>query len=312
MDAAAAAPAAERRRRGYPAGRDFVPREPDVTRATWPRPLKGSLSDARSLVPTHAPAAAVAATHSRFPYAGTFAADGEVVAAADLLPLLAPFVSDDRVARFRAAAAGRRFDVLPIVEGVHDRGNLGAICRTADALGVGAILGVDVECAFYRGKGRCSAGAEKWVDVTVHRDAGAAVADAKARGFRVAVAAAGDGAVPADELDWEVPTAFIVGNEAEGVSEAARAAADIAVQIPMTGMVESLNVSVASALLMQAALARLKAVGRPGLTEGEAEAMAAILVARHKAQHGRGGGWRAGMLRELVERRKGSEVVVPF
>ena len=276
------------------------------SRATWPCPLKGSLGDARSLVATPAPPAVIAATASRFPYANHFSVDGDTVPAPDLLTLLTPFVSDERVARFRAAASGRRFDVLPIIEGVHDRGNLGAICRTADALGIGALLAADVETGIDRQKGRCSAGAEKWVDVTVHRDTLAAVADAKARGFRIAVAAAGDGAVSAADLDWETPTAFIVGNEAMGVSDAARAAADVSVQIKMTGMVESLNVSVASALLMQAALARLTAVGVPGLSEEEIDVFAAILTARHKAQ-ARQGGWRRGMLRELME-RAGAEV----
>lgn len=307
-----AAPATRRRRRGYPVAPpstsdlDVADPTSQSARGTWPRPLKGSLGDARSLVASHAAADVIKARPSRFPYTGTFAVDGVDVPAADLLAMLTPFVSDDRVARFRAAAAGRRFDVCAIVEGVHDRGNLGAICRTADALGVGALLSSDVETAFYRGtRGRCSAGAEKWVDVMVHRDTLAAIADAKARGFRVAVAAAGDGAVSAHELDWETPTAFVVGNEKDGVSAAAREAADLMVQIPMTGMVESLNVSVASALLMQAAMTRLAAVGKgPGLSEEEVDVMTAILVARHKAQHGRGGGWRTGMLRELVERKQ--------
>jgi tRNA(Leu) C34 or U34 (ribose-2'-O)-methylase TrmL len=299
----------------------------------WPRPLKGALGDTRTLAAERLSPAAVAGRASRFPLTGRFMLDdGSSMDAARLMSLVSPFVSADRAARFRAVAAARRFDVLPIVEGLYDRGNLGAVCRTADALGVGAVHAVDLAAGAYRpSRGRCSAGGEKWLDVWTHADPGACVAAAKAAGFRVAVAAAGPGAVAAHELDWEVPTAFIVGNEAEGVSgeggrgeggrgealvppadaanpspprpAASRAAADVEVQIPMTGMVESLNVSVAAALLMQAALARIAAVGAPGLDAAEADTMAALMLARHKAQQGRAGqAWQAPMLRELAAR----------
>ena len=196
--------------------------------------------------------------------------------------------------------------------GVHDRGNLGAIARTADALGVGAILAANVGGGHVHGtRGRCSAGAEKWVDVTLHGSTLDAIAAARAAGFRIAVAAAGPHSVPVDEFDWETaPTAFIVGNEADGVSGAARAAADAEIQVPMAGFVDSLNVSVASALIMQAALARLTRAGVTGaLSSDEAATLAAILLARHKAS-GRGA-WREATVRELMERACGGAAVPP-
>lgn len=186
----------------------------------WPRPLKGALGDTRTLAAEREAPAVVAARPSRFPLTGRFLLDdGTAIDAGRLLSLVTPFVSDDRAARFRAVAAARRFDVLPIVEGLYDRGNLGAVARTADALGIGAIHAVDLAAGAYRpSRGRCSAGGEKWLDVWTHADPGACIAAAKAAGFRVAVAAAGPAAVAAGDLDWEVPTAFIVGNEADGVS----------------------------------------------------------------------------------------------
>jgi hypothetical protein len=64
------------------------------------------------------PPADVAANPARFPYADSFLIDGAPVAVADVRALLLPFIGGDRVARFdRVARTGRRFDVLPIVEG---------------------------------------------------------------------------------------------------------------------------------------------------------------------------------------------------
>ena len=255
----------------------------------------------------------MARTPSRFPYADTFVVDGAPVPVADVRALLLPFVGEERVARFeRVARSGRRFDVLPILEGVQDRGNVGAIARTADALGIGAMLAANVGGGHVHGtRGRCSAGSEKWIDIQLHASPAAAVAAARAAGFRVVVAAAGPAAVPAADYDWETaPTAFIVGNEADGVSAEARAAADGAIEVPMAGFTESLNVSVASALIMQSALARLNAAGvRGALSEREAATLAAVLMGRHKAS-GRTA-WREPMVRELLERACGGAAVPP-
>ena len=155
-------------------------------------------------------------------------------------------------------------------------------------------------------RARCSAGAEKWLDLQVHQSTEDCIAALRARGFRVAVARAGPGAVPASDVDWTVPTAFIMGNEARGVSEAAQAAADFGVCIPMVGFAESLNVSVAAALLMGAARAQLDAAGAGRLAPAQAEALAAAMLLRHKGQQGRAGqAWQAPLVRGLALRGGG-------
>jgi tRNA C32,U32 (ribose-2'-O)-methylase TrmJ len=139
----------------------------------------------------------------------------------------------------------------------------------------------------------------------------------------VVVAAAGPAAVRAEDFDWETsPTAFVVGNEARGVSEEARALCDAEIMVPMVGMVESLNVSVASACILQAALGRIRqksgadfssSSASPSASsnsefEEEVEALTAAMLLRHKGQQGKVGAlWQAPMMRAILERGGGVE-----
>ena len=134
---------------------------------------------------------------------------------------------------------------------------------------------------------------------------------AKEAGYRVVVASAGPSAIRAEDLDWESrPTAFVVGNEAKGVSEEARAESDAEIMVPMVGMVESLNVSVASACIMQAALGRIRQRGgdrwKLDEREEEVEALTAAMLLRHKGQQGKVGAlWQAPMMRAILARTGG-------
>lgn len=105
------------------------------------------------------------------------------------------------------------------------------------------------------------------------------------------------GSVSVCDVDWSKPTAFILGNEKHGVSEEAVAAADACIIIPMSGFVESFNVSVAAALVMwEAAQQRIRKLGAHGdLTQEQKDVLKAAMVMRSvvsswEAGEGRGGG----------------------
>lgn len=67
------------------------------------------------------------------------------------------------------------------------------------------------------------------------------------------------------EVDWTRPTAFLLGNEAQGISDEALALSDHSAIIPMSGFVESFNISVAAALVMyEAQQQRVRKLGRHG------------------------------------------------
>ncbi len=141
--------------------------------------------------------------------------------------------------------------ILMILESIQDPGNLGTILRTGEAAGIGGILMNRGTVDLYNPKTvRSTMGALFRVPCVVAEDFPSALETVKAAGYRL-FAAYLKGSVPYDEADYKSqPTAFLIGNEGQGLSEEAVSLADVCVRIPMQGKVESLNAAVAAALLM--------------------------------------------------------------
>lgn len=148
-----------------------------------------------------------------------------------------------------------------LLDGVSDPGNAGTIIRTADAAGAAGI-------AFTAGSvdptnGKCvRASAGSIFHLPIVTDVEFAQVRASADPSRMVFAVAtGDGAL--DVFDWlsSVPKTqsicWIFGAEAPGVSQEARAMADVQVRIPLYGRAESLNVAAAAAVCLYADAARL-------------------------------------------------------
>ena len=77
---------------------------------------------------------------SRFPWRDEFEVARDVYLNAEgIINALGPFMTEERLSRIERVCANRTFDVLPIVEHPYDLGNLAAVCRSADALGCGAV-----------------------------------------------------------------------------------------------------------------------------------------------------------------------------
>jgi TrmH family RNA methyltransferase len=135
-----------------------------------------------------------------------------------------------------------------VAESIEKPGNLGALLRIADAVGAAGLIVTDTGTDPYNPNViRSSTGALFTVPLAV------ATLDQTMtwlRGQDIRICAADPGA---DETLWDtdltMPCALLAGSEHAGLSEAARAAADSLVRIPMLGTVDSLNVSVSMALL---------------------------------------------------------------
>ncbi len=156
----------------------------------------------------------------------------------------------ERFRRLREVLVRRQPDLTVLMERVHKSHNLSAILRNCDAAGVlqaHAIPpkdGLDIHP-------HTSAGTSKWVKVVRHRTVKAATERLRAEGFRILAAHPGDGgAADYRDVDLTAPTAIMVGAELLGLTDDALAMADQLVEIPMLGMARSLNVSVATALLL--------------------------------------------------------------
>jgi tRNA (guanosine-2'-O-)-methyltransferase len=166
--------------------------------------------------------------------------------------------------------ARRQPDLTVLAESLHKPRNFSAIVRTCDAVGINelhAVPGEDGLAIHWK----TSQGAEKWVSVRSHDSLESALEHLQSRGFQLVAAHLSDRAKDYRELDYTRPTALVVGTELFGVSEAALAAADQQVNVPMLGVAQSLNVSVACAIVLYEAMRQRQAAGMyGGLRLGEA------------------------------------------
>ena len=139
--------------------------------------------------------------------------------------------------------------LIVVVEGVEKPGNLGAVLRSADGAGATAVLVVDpLTDPFNPNAIRASLGTIFTLPV-VTSGSGEARTWLADHGIR-AVAAVVDAATPYTEADLTGPLALVLGSEATGLSGAWRDGAAEPVSIPMAGVADSLNVSIAAAVLL--------------------------------------------------------------
>lgn len=179
-----------------------------------------------------------------------------------------------REARIRAVLSRRQPDLTVVLEDVDDPHNVSAILRSCDAVGVLAVHAVysggePPASTFSR---QTSGGAAKWVEVRHHASIAACYDRLRREGFTILATALADGARQLFDCDLRGPTALVLGNEMRGVSDEASSTADGILAIPMVGMVQSLNVSVAAAIcLYEAFRQRLAAndYAEPRLDEAE-------------------------------------------
>ena len=167
---------------------------------------------------------------------------------------LGPFLEPRRIAGMHAVLDRRTRRLTALLEHVHDPHNVAACVRSCDAFGIQDLHVVPQPGTPRLLVGReVSRGADRWLTVHYHPTTADAVTALHAAGYRVAATdlAAGDGpvaALPAVSVTEPLCVAF--GNEHEGITPTLRALADLRVQIPMVGFVESLNISVAFAVAM--------------------------------------------------------------
>lgn len=158
-------------------------------------------------------------------------------------------MTPERFKRITDLLDKRQPDLTVCMEQVHKTHNLSAIIRTADAIGIHNIHAIYTTESHWLSGGRAS-GSQKWVKVTEQPDTETAINQFKSQGMQVLATNLSDKAVDFREIDYTKPTALILGQERDGISDQALAMADHHVVVPMYGMVESLNVSVAGALIM--------------------------------------------------------------
>lgn len=169
-------------------------------------------------------------------------------------------MNPERYQRIQQVLKARQTDLTLCLEEVHKPNNVSAIIRTADATGLHRIHAIWPDEKM-RTLTKTSAGARNWVEVDTHDDIESAISELKRQGMQVLVTDLSESAVDFRDIDYTKPTAIILGSEKIGASEAAKNLADQDIIIPMLGMVQSLNVSVASAVILYEAQRQREAAG---------------------------------------------------
>ncbi|CAH9067745.1 unnamed protein product [Cuscuta europaea] len=219
-----------------------------------------------------------------FPYLDKFKAGCVYLSSNEVLEAIDPYLMEGRKERFRKAVKNRTYSVCLVVEGLSDFGNVSAAFRSADALGFQSVHVISSDISKrYRDNRHVSMGAEKWLDIELWNSPLECFKVLKSRGYRIATTHVGMDVVSVYDMDWSCPTAIVVGNENRGISDDALGLSDMHCSIPMKGMVDSFNVSVAAGILMHHAVCdRTSRMGCHGdLTPEERQTLLAEFSLRH-------------------------------
>jgi len=159
-------------------------------------------------------------------------------------------VSEKRLETIERVVRNRQLDLTVIIENIHDAHNVAAIFRTADAVGIDEVSLLYTREKFPALHPKVTAGGSKWVKQRKFSDPQELATDLKDRGFTLYSTHLAKDSVSIHDIDWTQPSAIILGNENRGVSTDLTDLADKNIIIPMFGMVKSLNVSVATAVIL--------------------------------------------------------------
>ena len=158
-------------------------------------------------------------------------------------------IAPERFHKIRRLLEQRQVDLTLVMDNVNKPHNLAAIIRSCDSVGIHRMHAVSYRSSI-RTKQRTAAGASKWVKVELEESIIPIGRKLRENGMQILVATYRPDAVDFRSIDYTRPTAIVVGEELKGPSEEALQTADRCIYIPMAGMVESLNVSVAAAVIL--------------------------------------------------------------
>lgn len=162
--------------------------------------------------------------------------------------------TEKRIEKITRVIKSRQHSLTVVLENIHDPHNVSAIFRTCDAVGIPKVnLIYNFETFPKIGK-KSSASAFKWVEKEKFKTVDKCYSELRNNGFKIYASSLTEHSKKLYELDLTKKAAIVVGNEHRGVSEEAAKYADDVFLIPQFGMVQSLNVSVAAAVILYEAM----------------------------------------------------------
>lgn len=157
-------------------------------------------------------------------------------------------MTERRKQKMMSVLRHRQTDLTIVLENIHDPHNVSAILRTADAVGIFEVQLLYSNEEFPKLGKKSSASATKWIQRQTFTSVQECYSQLRHDGFSIYATHLGEKSKSLHELDLTKKVALVFGNEHRGVSDEAAKLADKNFQIPMVGMIQSLNVSVACAV----------------------------------------------------------------
>jgi 23S rRNA (guanosine2251-2'-O)-methyltransferase len=140
--------------------------------------------------------------------------------------------------------------LILVLDEIQDPHNVGAILRSAECSGVrGVILTKHQSATITSTVTKTSAGATEHLKICQVNNLSQTIDELKEKGFWI-VGSSLENAKNYTEVDYKIPIALIVGNEEKGIRKLTASKCDFLVKIPMSGKIQSLNVSVATGILL--------------------------------------------------------------
>ena len=159
-------------------------------------------------------------------------------------------ITPERAAKIRKVLEARQKDLTMVMDNIWDPHNVSAVLRSCDAFGLSKVHLYYTKAKWPELGKKTSASALKWVERVRHREAEDMVGTLKGQGMQILRTGFSETAKPLAAYDFTKPTAVILSNEHSGTQPELEALVPDELYIPMFGMVQSFNVSVAAAIIL--------------------------------------------------------------
>ena len=156
-------------------------------------------------------------------------------------------MTPERTRKLQKVLKLRQRSLTVVLENVFDPHNISAVMRTCDSVGIQDIYVLNTKIPKHKKWGeKSSSSAAKWLTIHQYEDVTACFNALHTAGYKIITTWLGDGSVNLYAMDFTQPLAIVFGNEHSGVSDEIRDLADGNMMIPQAGIIQSLNISVAS------------------------------------------------------------------
>ncbi|WP_091897559.1 RNA methyltransferase [Polaribacter sp. KT25b] len=178
-----------------------------------------------------------------------------------LLIYLESYLTDKRKALFKKVISERTQHFTVVLEDISQPHNASAVLRTCDIFGVQELHTVENKY-INRVSKYVAKGSQKWITTKRYKSDGnntkVCFDNLRNQGYQIIATSPHDNSCFLQDFDISKKTAFVFGEETEGVSDFTKENADGFLKIPMVGFTESLNISVAAAIILQDVTTKLR------------------------------------------------------